>query len=203
MQLMQMGAIKNDKDRLRITPLGRQMAMLPLEPSLAKTLLDSVRLGCTREIVDLLAILEQADKVLINTTATREAATEAHSKFVHRTGDHLMLLNVLHTYDDLSGPNKADDDRTSMGVRSWCKDNFVSARAMSNVVATRRQLRQRCDQLAIDWTTSCGEDPEPILRSLLGGQSLRAALRQPDGTLVQLSTKLVRRHALSDESPTG
>lgn len=159
------------------------MAKLPLEPRLARVLVESFQQGCPQDIIDVLSMLEHADTVLINTASTREAAKEAHGKFVHRDGDHLMLLNVLKAYDDVS--------QHPAEARQWCRDNFISAKALSNVSDTRRQLRQRCEQLGWRWEASSGEASAPILRSLLSGFADHTAARGDDRSYQNILNKLV------------
>ena len=96
------------------------MASLPLEPVYARVLLASFELGCPRDIIDLVALLGARDSLLISNIATRDEANKARRKFAHRTGDHIMLLNILRAYEDVEGHMKA----------AWCRDNFINARAM-------------------------------------------------------------------------
>ncbi|GAA5870668.1 hypothetical protein JCM8547_005025 [Rhodosporidiobolus lusitaniae] len=167
----------------KITSLGRQMAQLPLDPIYARVLLASFAEGCPNEIVDLVALLGVSDQLLISSAATRDAATAARSKFIHRTGDHLMLLNILRAYEELEGK----DER-----KVWCRDNFVSIKAMASVLDARKQLRERVERLNLgSWETSAGDDPEPVLAALVGGLFANVAVRLEDGTYRQVRTKQI------------
>ncbi|ORY76229.1 P-loop containing nucleoside triphosphate hydrolase protein [Leucosporidium creatinivorum] len=156
----------------RITSFGRQMASLPLEPVFARVLLSSFAEGCPSDIIDLLSLLGSRDNLLVNTVATRDAANLARKKFVHRTGDHMMLLNILKAFEDVE-----KDER-----KTWCKDNFVNLKAMNQVLQARVQLRERCERLKLDWEVSAGDDAEPVLNSLVSGLFANTALLQPDGS---------------------
>ncbi|GAA5881642.1 hypothetical protein JCM3774_005706 [Rhodotorula dairenensis] len=165
----------------RITPLGRKMAQLPLEPVYARVLLTSFTEGCPREIIDLVSLLGSKDQLVINTASTREQANAARQKFVHRTGDHLMLLNILRAYEELDGK----DER-----KAWCKDNFVSFKAMQSVLDARKQLRERVERLGLgDWEQSVGDEAEPVLNALVGGLFANTALLQEDGSYRHTLTK--------------
>lgn len=183
-QLGYLGAVTaKSHGKVAITALGRQMAKLPLEPRLARVLIESFEQACPKEAIDILSMLEHADTILINTIATRDAAMEAHGKFRRSEGDHFTLLNVLKAYDDISeNPGEA---------KEWCRSNLVSAKAISNVLDTRKQLRQRCDQLGLIWDVSCGEATEPVLRSLAAGFSEQVAARKPDGSFEKIASRLV------------
>lgn len=158
--------------------MGRSMASLPLEPVYARVLLASFELGCPREIIDLLALLGARDSLLINNAANRDVANAARSKFVHRSGDHWMLLNILRAYEDVEGPEK----------HAWCRDHYINSRAMGQVLETRKQLEERCKRLGMDSSPSTGDDPEPVLSALMAGLFANTAVLQPDGSY---------RHALS------
>ncbi|KAG0659288.1 putative ATP-dependent RNA helicase dhr2 [Rhodotorula mucilaginosa] len=165
----------------RITPLGRKMAQLPLEPVYARVLLASFAEGCPREIIDLVSLLGSRDQLIINTASTREQATAARQKFIHRTGDHMMLLNILRAYEELDGK----DER-----KAWCMDNFVSFKAIQSVLDARKQLRERVERLGLgDWEESVGDDAEPVLNALVGGLFANTALLQEDGSYRHTLTK--------------
>ncbi|BGP59678.1 Salivary acidic proline-rich phosphoprotein 1/2 [Rhodotorula toruloides] len=92
--------------RGKITPLGRQMAQLPLDPVYARVRVASFVEGCPREMIDLVSLVGAKDQLLINTSSTRDAANAARQKFVHRSGDHMMLLNILRAYEELDGKDE-------------------------------------------------------------------------------------------------
>ncbi|GAA6038833.1 hypothetical protein JCM8097_002918 [Rhodosporidiobolus ruineniae] len=176
--------------RGKITPLGLKMAQLPLDPVYARVLLASFAEGCPREIIDLVALLGSSDQLLINSAATRDQATAARAKFIHRTGDHLMLLNILKAFEELDGK----DER-----KAWCRDNYISLKAMNSVLDARKQLRERVERLALgDWGLSVGDEAEPVLAALTGGLFANTAIRQEDGTYRHTMTKqLVAIHPSS------
>ncbi|GAA5834456.1 hypothetical protein JCM11251_007013 [Rhodosporidiobolus azoricus] len=167
----------------RITALGRQMAALPLDPVYARVLIASFAEGCPREIIDLVSLINSSDQLLPNAAATRDQATAARSKFIHRTGDHMMLLNILKAFDELDGK----DER-----KVWCKDNFVSYKALRSVLEARKQLRERIERQKLgDWNQSAGDEAEPVLAALVGGLFANTALRQEDGTYRHTLTKQI------------
>lgn len=165
------------------------MAQLPLDPVYARVLVASFVEGCPREIIDLVSLLGSKDQLLINTSSTRDAANAARQKFVHRTGDHMMLLNILRAYEELDGK----DER-----KQWCKDNFISFKAMSSVLDARKQLLERAQRLKLgDPDASAGDEAEPVLNALIGGLFANTALRQEDGSYRHTMTKQVRASAAS------
>lgn len=157
------------------------MASLPLDPVYSRVLLSSFSEGCPSDVIDLLSLLGSRDNLLNNSAAVRDQAEKARAKFVHRTGDHMMLLNMLRAYEDVE-----KDER-----RTWCKDHFVNHKVMQQVLQMRLQLRERCERLKLDWEMSVGEDAEPVLNSLVAGLFGNTALLQPDGSYRQTTSRRV------------
>jgi len=190
MTLHGLGAVSN---KGKITPLGYQMAQLPLDPIYARVLIASFSEGCPKEAIDLVSLLGSKEQILAVSTSNRDAATEARKKFTHRSGDHLTLINILNAFEEL-------DEREEK--KEWCRTNFISYKAMLQVLDARKQLRERVERLKIgDWQVSCRDDENrvkdqeeeyvPILNALVGGLFANTALRQEDGSYRHTVTRQV------------
>lgn len=166
--------------------MGTQMATLPLDPHLARSLLESQALGCTSEVLIVVSLLSTTAKILYDPSfrESREAALDARRKFLHRTGDHLTLLNIYKAYKELT--------RADGGTQDWCRRHYLNERAIIEAQRIRKQLHDLCARVNIDPSSSCGEETEPILRSLLVGLAYNAAYRLPDGTYKDISNGSVR-----------
>lgn len=153
------------------------MAALPLEPKQAKVLLASFENQCSSEIIDLLALLGSADAILSVPFQHREAASAIRSKFIHRSGDHMMLLNILKAYEEICESMPSPKER-----RQWCKDHFLSIKTLNQALDARVQLRDRVNRLdaGLDCTMSAGDNEEPVLLCLLAGLFTNTAMRMPD-----------------------
>ncbi|CAH7672741.1 hypothetical protein PPACK8108_LOCUS7575 [Phakopsora pachyrhizi] len=68
-------------------------------------------------MIDLIALLEHSDTLLVNTTNTWDQAQERRKKLIHRDGDHLVLLNILRAYESLQ-----DSRRTAHNLQSELKE---------------------------------------------------------------------------------
>jgi ATP-dependent RNA helicase DHX33 len=175
--LLILGAINRNKE---ITPLGKKMASLPLEPMHARTILASQEFGCTLEILDITSVLSASSKLFFDVPDEREALAEARLKFRHPSGDHMTILNVIRTYDEIEkSGNKSQR-------KSWCRQHFVNEKVLNEAKSIREQLRQTCERLKIDWRVSCGNEDEPVLRSLAAARCQNAALLQPDKSYRQI-----------------
>lgn len=190
-------------DSAQLTDLGHQMAKLPLEPPQARCLAASFQNDCAADMIDILALLEHSDTLLINTVATRERAQEVRRRFLHRDGDHMFLLNILRSYQSLldesrpKGANKSE-------LKAWCQEHLINHKSMAGVLKSRQQLRERCKRLGLDWAKSADSqtshqdnregDSEPILSSLLSGFPCNTAVQQPDKSYLNPVTKVVRHY---------
>ena len=93
--LGELGAIdtSSSRDRTILTDVGRALARLPVDPRLARMLVEGSRLGCLAEmlvIVSALAIQDVREYPLDD----RDRATAAHSRFTDRSSDFLAMLNL-------------------------------------------------------------------------------------------------------------
>ena len=95
-QLFIMGALD---DAGRVTPLGRRLSALPLEPQLGKTLLLACEEGCAEEALAMSAMLS-VEKVFV-AIPPRQMGSERAQRVVRRQkrlsselGDHFTYLNV-------------------------------------------------------------------------------------------------------------
>ena len=75
------------------------MAALPLDPRLARMLVEGSRLGCLREVLVIVAALAIVD-VREYPLEEREKATAAHSRFVDPQSDFSALLGLWVYLDD-------------------------------------------------------------------------------------------------------
>ncbi|XWS17964.1 hypothetical protein CRYUN_Cryun32bG0001400 [Craigia yunnanensis] len=113
-QLYNLGAI--DEEGL-LTKLGRKMAEFPLDPPLSKMLLASVDLGCSDEMLTIIAMI-QTGNIFYRPREKQAQADHKRAKFFQPGGDHLTLLAVYEAWKakNFSGP--------------WCFENFVQSRIL-------------------------------------------------------------------------
>ena len=179
-----LGALDNKRN---LTQLGRDMAVFPLEPPLARAVVASRELGCTLEVLDIVSVLSASSKLFFDSTDEREAAADARRKFRHRTGDHLTVLNVVRAYQEIAAVEKKS------GRKEWCRKQFLNERCLVEAMDIQTQLREVCERIQIDWRASCGEDEQPVLKCLVRGLVQHAAYLQPDGSYKQLMGPSVRK----------
>lgn len=162
------------KSRPVITPHGRRVASLPLDPVYAHFVLRASELGCLSEALTAVSMLS-AENVLYmpsphggpDAAEQRNRATTAHRALAAYDGD---VPTLVHIYERWVAAKK--------GSR-WCWDHFVNARAMKKADEVREQLLLLARRLGLDPSQSCGNERQIFLRSLAAGLFLNVARRQP------------------------
>lgn len=94
-QLNHLGALDDEGD---LTTLGRKMAEFPLDPILAKVILEaSQRFHCVQEALTLVAMLNMPN-IFLRPKESQSQADACKAQFMHQTGDHLTLLTVYNAF---------------------------------------------------------------------------------------------------------
>ena len=147
-----------------LTTLGRKMADLPMEPALAKTLIQSVEYECTEEILSIVAMLS-VQTIFYRPKDKQALADQRKSRFHHSLGDHLTLLNVFQLWC-----------RNNYS-KTWCRDNFIQERSMRRAMEVRKQLKLIMQRFGYK-TMSCGNDVDRVRRTFCSGYFKNSAKRQ-------------------------
>ncbi len=112
------------KGRFLLTAKGRLMAKLPLDPRLARMLIQGEQENCLSEIVVLAAALSIQDPKE-RPLEKQVEADQAHAVFADHRSDFFGLLNIWEAYHTVR--------RTQKGwgkVKAFCRDHFLSFRRM-------------------------------------------------------------------------
>jgi len=155
--LNQLGAIDDDGF---MTDVGDKISKFPLEPMLAKMLVESPAHKCSNEALSIASML-CVRPVFLRPTGMSRPADDARGRFAHLDGDHLTLLNVFHAYKQ----------HVQDGVEpaKFCGENYLSVRALAQAEKIREQLRQVMDQLGLPMVSTDFQDKEyyPNIRRCL------------------------------------
>ncbi|KAH9964170.1 P-loop containing nucleoside triphosphate hydrolase protein [Russula dissimulans] len=141
-----------------LTRLGRKMADFPMEPPLAKMLIASVELGCSEEILSIVAMLS-VQSVFYRPKEKQAQADSKKAKFHQAEGDHLTLLAVYNGW------------KASNFSNPWCYENFIQARSMRRAQDVRKQLLGIMDR--------AGRDFNRVRRAICSGFFRHAAKKDP------------------------
>lgn len=93
--LEELGAITTDEQAsaYKLTPLGRQLSQLPVDPRLARMVLEAQKHGCVREamiITSALSIQDPRERPMDK----QQASDEKHRRFHDKESDFLAFVNL-------------------------------------------------------------------------------------------------------------
>ena len=135
--LSELGALTSDKaGTITVTPTGRQLSLLPIDPRLARMVIAGAEAGCGGEVTVIVAALSIQDP-RERPTEVRAAADEKHARFTHPGSDFLSYLNLWNYLDDQQSA------LTSSKFRRQCRAeflNFVRIREWQDLVGQLRSL---------------------------------------------------------------
>ncbi|WP_063055473.1 ATP-dependent RNA helicase HrpA [Nocardia salmonicida] len=103
---------------LTLTPIGREMAQLPVDPRMARMLVEAQRNGCLDEVLIIVAALSIQD-VRERPVEHQQAADTQHARFVVEGSDFLAYLRL---WDYLTEQRKS---LSSNQFRRMCRDEFL------------------------------------------------------------------------------
>ena len=129
--LEELGALAAGK----LTPIGRQLAQLPVDPRMARMLAAAHTSGCLREMLIIVAALSIQD-VRERPAEHQQAADTAHARF---TVEHSDFLAYLKLWDYLREQRKL---LSSNQFRKMCKTEFLHWLRIREWQDLHGQLRQ-------------------------------------------------------------
>ncbi|WP_231332215.1 ATP-dependent RNA helicase HrpA [Actinomadura graeca] len=161
--LHELGAIDpSEKDpRKRLTPLGRRLAQLPVDPRLARMVLEADANGCVREVLVIAAALSIQDP-RERPAEHQQAADDRHRRFADPTSDFLAYLNLWNYL------REQQRELTGSAFRRMCKNEFLHFLRVREWQDLHGQLKQVAKSLGVTLNTSDAA-PDRVHVSLLAG----------------------------------
>ena len=115
--LTELGAV--DESR-KLTPIGEQLAKLPIDPRVARMLVAAKQEGCLNEVLIVAAALSVQDP-RERPMDKQEAVTQAHAEFVDERSDFLSYLEIWKWFEEALRHKKSN----RLLVRD-CHERFLS-----------------------------------------------------------------------------
>ncbi|WP_326698858.1 ATP-dependent RNA helicase HrpA [Streptomyces sp. NBC_01754] len=161
--LQELGALDPaEKDpKKRLTPLGRKLSQLPVDPRLARMVVEADRNGCVREVMVIAAALSIQDP-RERPAEKQTQADQHHARFKDETSDFLAFLNLWRYV------REQQKERGSSSFRRMCKQeylNFLRIREWQDIYA---QLRSVAKQMGIQLNDEDAPE-QSVHTSLLAG----------------------------------
>lgn len=123
-----------------LTPLGRQLAKLPIDPRLARMVLRGKELGCVSEVLIIVSALSMQD-VRLRPIEHQQAADQAHHRFLDLHSDFLTYLNLWRYLRTLQR------DLSNSAFRRRCQKEFLHYLRIREWQDLVNQLRSLLKQL--------------------------------------------------------
>ncbi|QOR38365.1 ATP-dependent RNA helicase HrpA [Billgrantia diversa] len=174
--LFELGAVDEGN---RLTPMGRKLARLPIDPRLARMVLAGAEQGGLRDVlvvVSALAVQDPRDRP----AEKREAADQAHRRWHDPDSDFVALLNLWQGFE------AAREELSGNRLRRWCKERYLNYLRLREWHDTFRQLRQLLREMEIEVPP-----PAPLPEQAAGEEQDKARLQARRQNAVQLHKALL------------
>ncbi|MGW2816749.1 ATP-dependent RNA helicase HrpA [Streptomyces sp. NPDC001415] len=172
--LQELGALDpSEKDpKKRLTPQGRKLSQLPVDPRLARMVLEADRNGCVREVMVIAAALSIQDP-RERPSEKQAQADQQHARFKDETSDFLAFLNLWRYV------REQQKERGSSSFRRMCKQeylNFLRIREWQDIYS---QLRTVAKSMGIHLNEEDAPE-QSVHTSLLAGLLSHIGLKDTD-----------------------
>jgi ATP-dependent helicase HrpA len=147
--------------RSRLTPLGRRLAQLPVDPRLGRMVLEADRLHCAEEVIVIAAALS-IQEVRERPAENREAADAQHALRADAGSDFTGYLNLW---------NHLRDQRRELSgsqFRKLCRAEFLHYLRVREWQDLAAQLRAAARQAGVE-LNQAPADPQHVHVALLSG----------------------------------
>ena len=159
--LEELGAINGSIDGqhpLRLTPLGRQLARVPLDPRLARMVLAAPQFGCLEEILIITSALSIQDP-RERPMDKQQASDEKHRRFEDKDSDFQAFLNLWNYVQE------QQQTLSQNQFRKQCQKEFLSYLRLREWQDIHYQVRQATRELSL--TINQDAAPEQAIHSAI------------------------------------
>lgn len=156
-----------------LTPVGRTLARLPVDPRLGRMLIEADRNACLDEVLVITAALSIPDPRQRPTDA-QQAADALHARFAADGSDFLSWLNLWRYL------REQRDQRSSSQFRKLCRTEYLHYLRVREWQDLYTQLRRVTRDTGMPRSDEPAA-PEAIHRSLLAGLLSQIGVRDGDG----------------------
>ncbi|MFD5398078.1 ATP-dependent RNA helicase HrpA [Streptomyces sp. NPDC127097] len=172
--LSELGALdtKQKDPKKRLTPLGRKLSQLPVDPRLARMVLEADRNGCVREVMVIAAALSIQDP-RERPADKQQQADQQHARFKDETSDFLAFLNLWRYV------REQQKELSSSAFRRMCRGEFLNYLRIREWQDIYSQLRSVAKTMGIHLSEEDAA-PDHIHTSLLSGLLSHIGLKDTD-----------------------
>jgi ATP-dependent helicase HrpA len=167
--LFELGAIDGANN---ITKVGKHLAHFPIDPKLARMLLQAKNESAFSEVLIIVSALATQDP-RERPLEKQQVADEKHAAFTDKNSDFVFYINLWNAYHSEKKNISANQ------LRKWCKKNFISWMRMREWVDTHNQIKRMLVNLKLSLNTSPASYDQ-IHRSLLIGLLANIGFKNED-----------------------
>ncbi|AXM98435.1 ATP-dependent RNA helicase HrpA [Pseudomonas plecoglossicida] len=137
--LQELSAVNREN---QLTPLGRQLARLPIDPRMGRMLLEGARQGSLQEVLIVASALSVQDP-RERPPERQQAADQAHAQWKDVDSDFAALVNLWRGFEEQR------QALTANPLRNWCRKNFLNYLRLREWRDAHRQLALICRDLQL------------------------------------------------------
>ncbi|WP_249676497.1 ATP-dependent RNA helicase HrpA [Pseudomonas abieticivorans] len=137
--LQELSAVNREN---QLTPLGRQLARLPVDPRMGRMLLEAATQGSLQEVLIVASALSVQD-VRERPPERQQAADQAHAQWKDADSDFAALVNLWRGFEEQR------QALTASPLRNWCRKNFLNYLRLREWRDAHRQLSLICRDLQL------------------------------------------------------
>ncbi|MHA6557568.1 ATP-dependent RNA helicase HrpA [Pseudomonas alliivorans] len=137
--LQELSAVNREN---QLTPLGRQLARLPVDPRMGRMLLEAARQGSLQEVLIVASAMSVQD-VRERPPERQQAADQAHAQWKDADSDFAGLVNLWRGFEEQR------QALTASPLRNWCRRNFLNYLRLREWRDSHRQLSLICRDLQL------------------------------------------------------
>ncbi|WP_461002002.1 ATP-dependent RNA helicase HrpA [Streptomonospora sediminis] len=155
-----------------LTPMGRRLSQLPVDPRMGRMVLEAEDNGCLREVMIIAAALSIQDP-RERPADKQQAADEQHARFADKESD---FLAYVHLWNYLQEQQR---ELSGSRFRRMCRDEYLNYLRVREWQDIYSQLKQVVKTMGATLNTSTPA-PREIHVSLLAGLLSHVGLKDPD-----------------------
>ncbi|CAI3787567.1 hypothetical protein AHFPHNDE_01236 [Pseudomonas sp. MM227] len=168
--LQELSAVNREN---QLTPMGRQLARLPIDPRLGRMLLEGARQGSLQEVLIIASVLSVQDP-RERPPERQQAADQAHAQWKDADSDFAALVNLWRGFET---------QRQELGasaLRNWCRKQFLNYLRLREWRDAHRQLSLICRDLQLEVNKDAADYPR-FHKAVLSGLLSQIGQKTEDG----------------------
>ncbi|ROL74874.1 ATP-dependent RNA helicase HrpA [Pseudomonas vranovensis] len=168
--LQELSAVNREN---QLTPLGRQLARLPVDPRLGRMLLEGAKQGSLNELLIVASALSVQDP-RERPPERQQAADQAHAQWKDADSDFAALVNLWRGFEEQR------QALTASPLRNWCRKNFLNYLRLREWRDAHRQLSLICRDLQLSINKEPADYPR-LHKAILSGLLSQIGQKSEDG----------------------